>query len=147
MVIDLAHASPTTVRQVLELSSAPVVFSHTGVAATCDNHGRNLDDQTLRRLAANRGVAGIALFSGATCGNDLLSFFRSLEHAIAVAGINHVGLGSDFDGGVATPIDAAAWVLVTDGLLARGYSRTDIYKIMGGNVLRLLRETLPEQNG
>lgn len=143
MVIDLSHASPAAIDEVLGSSPVPVVFSHSGVAARCARHGRNVDDATLRRLAANGGVIGIGLWEGATCGDDLEAFLRTLDHAVAVAGIDHVGLGSDFDGSVATPIDASGWIHVTGGLLQRGYSEADIRQIMAGNVLRVLGLSLP----
>ena len=145
MAIDASHASPAAIRDLLDMATRPVVFSHTGVTAVCAQHDRNLDDETLARLSANGGVAGIGLWDEATCGPGLDAFFRNLDHAVEVAGIDHVGLGSDFDGSVTTPIDASGWPLVTDGLLRRGYSEAEIRKLMGGNAVRVLGETLPAE--
>jgi microsomal dipeptidase-like Zn-dependent dipeptidase len=144
MVIDLSHASDSAVKWALRESSLPVVFSHSGIRATCEQQGRNLDDRTLRRLRRNGGVVGIGLWPYAICGDELRLFFDAVDHAVKVAGVNHVGLGSDFDGYITTPIDSSQWAHVTAGLLERGYSEKDVRKLMGGNFIRVLMKTLPE---
>jgi membrane dipeptidase len=144
MTLDLAHASSKTLEQVLALATRPIVVSHTGVKGTCDNN-RNLSDAQLGAIARNGGVVGIGYWSTATCGKDAKSIAAAIRHAVAVAGIDHVGLGSDYDGAVSAPFDTAGLVELTDALLAAGFSETEIRKIAGENTLRVLRANLPAQ--
>lgn len=142
MLVDVAHASPTTIDDVLAIATRPVMVSHTGVKGTCDNK-RNLSDDHLRRIAKTGGVIGIGYWETAVCGTDAKAIAKAIRHAVTVAGVDHVGLGSDFDGAVAEPFDTTGLVQITDALLNEGFSEDDIRKIMGGNVLRVLREYLP----
>lgn len=142
IAIDLAHAAPALIDDVLDLATTPVIVSHTGLKATCDNQ-RNLDDGRLRRIADTGGVVGIGLWPTALCGETPADWARAVRHAVDVAGIDHVGLGSDWDGAVPAIVDAAGTVRLTDALLQGGFARDDIAKIMGGNVIRVLRATLP----
>jgi membrane dipeptidase len=143
MLIDLAHASPATLRDVTAMATRPVIVSHTGVQGTCNNP-RNLSDDELRAVAKTGGVIGIGLWSTATCGDDARATARAIRHAVSVVGADHVALGSDFDGAVTTPFDASGWVQVTGALLQEGFTEDQIRKIMGGNVVRVLLEVLPE---
>jgi len=142
MLVDLAHASPQTIDDVLDMARAPVVFSHTGVRGTCDTQ-RNIDDRALRRTAATGGVVGIGFFEGATCGSDLDAVVRAIRYCVDRVGAEHVALGSDFDGFVRTPIDAAGLAALTDALLSAGFSEQQIRAIMGENVRLLLARVLP----
>jgi membrane dipeptidase len=142
MLVDVAHASPRTVDDVLAVATRPVVDSHTGVRGTCDN-GRNLTDGQVRAIAATGGLVGIGYWDTATCGTDAASVARSIRYAANLAGVEHVALGSDFDGAVTEPFDTTGLVEVTDALLAEGFGDDEIRMIMGGNVFRLLSETLP----
>ena len=143
MIVDLAHSSPRTFDDVLAMVTRPVVVSHTGVKGTCDNT-RNISDEHLRGVARTGGVIGIGFWDTAVCGTDVQAIARAIRYAMGVVGADHVGLGSDFDGAVTTPFDATGLVLLTDALLQAGLSEDDIAKAMGGNVLRLLAEVLPE---
>ena len=142
MLVDLAHASARTIDDVLAMSRRPVVVSHTGVRATCDNT-RNLSDDQLRRIARTGGVIGIGYWETAVCGNGAPAIARAVAHAAAVAGADHVGLGSDFDGAVSMPFDTTGLPLLVDALMAAGLAEADIAKVMGGNVIRLLAASLP----
>ncbi|HTK95527.1 MAG TPA: dipeptidase [Terriglobales bacterium] len=142
ILVDLAHASPQTIDDVLAVATRPVVVSHTGVRATCDNR-RNLTDDQLRRIAATGGVIGVGFWDVATCGHDAPAIARAIKHAVAVAGIDHVALGSDFDGSTDEPFDVTGLPLLTQALMQEGFSEDEIARIMGGNVIRLLRQTLP----
>jgi microsomal dipeptidase-like Zn-dependent dipeptidase len=142
VLVDLAHASPRAIDDVLGLVRRPVVVSHTGVRATCDNT-RNLSDAQLRAIAATGGVVGIGFWDTATCGTDAGAIARAVLHAVRVAGEDHVALGSDFDGAVTTPFDATGVPLVTEALLEAGLDERTVAKVMGGNAVRLLRATLP----
>ena len=142
MLLDLAHASPLTIRDALAVATRPVVVSHTGVKGTCDNV-RNLCDDALRGVARTGGLVGIGYWKTAVCGTDGRAVARAIRHAAGVAGIDHVGLGSDFDGAVAQPFDTTGLVEITDALLAEGFTEAQVAQVMGGNVFRLLSETLP----
>ena len=142
MTVDLAHASPAAFAETLALASKPVVVSHVGVAATCPGP-RNLDDAQLRAVAANGGVVGIGYWKGAVCDASVAGISRAILHAVRVAGIDHVGLGSDFDGAVSTPFDAAGLPALTAALLDAGLSRSDVEKLLGANVRRVLAANLP----
>lgn len=142
MIVDLAHASPQVIDEILEMAISPVIASHTGVRGTCDNP-RNLSDDHLRGIAATGGVIGIALFPQAVCGTTVADTARAIRYAVDRVGIDHVALGSDFDGAVTTPITASGWPRLTEALVDEGSTQEAIGKIMGGNVLRVLRQTLP----
>jgi len=143
VLVDLAHSSPRTVDDVLALATRPVVDSHTGVRGVCDNT-RNLSDEQVRRIAATGGLVGIGYWDTATCGTDARAVARSIRYAVNLAGVEHVALGSDFDGAVTEPFDTTGLVQITDALIAEGFGDDEIRLIMGGNVLRLLSQTLPQ---
>lgn len=142
MIIDLAHASAKTINDVLAMATRPVVVSHTGVRGTCDNQ-RNLSDDQIRGIAATGGVIGIGFWETATCGKDPAAIARSMRYVADLVGVEHIALGSDFDGGVAEPFDASGLAELTDALLQAGFSREEVRMIMGGNALRLLQTLLP----
>jgi len=142
MIVDVSHASSETIRDVLALRRRPLVASHTGVQATCPSE-RNLTDGEIAGIGASGGVIGIGYWEGATCGRDALAAARAIRHALEVAGADHVGLGSDFDGAVAMPFDASQLSRLTDAMLRAGLSEGQIRAVAGENVIRVLRETLP----
>ena len=138
ILVDLAHASPQTVSEALAIAKRPVVVSHTGVAATCPGP-RNLTDDQLRAIAANGGVVGIGYWDAAVCTLGAASIAKAIRHAVNVAGIEHVGLGSDFDGATSTPFATDGLAEITQALMDQQFTPEEIGKIMGGNVIRLLR--------
>ncbi len=142
MLLDLSHASGLTIDDAVAVARRPVVVSHTGVRGTCDN-ARNLSDDQLRGVAGTGGLIGIGFWPTATGGDDAAAIARAVRHAVTVAGIEHVGLGSDFDGAVPEPFDATGMVRITDALLDAGFGDDDIAKVMGGNAFRVLAEGLP----
>jgi membrane dipeptidase len=184
MLVDLSHVSPATMHDALDITSKPIVFSHSSARAIAD-HPRNVTDDVLARLPKNGGVVLINFFSGfvvpesAVVLKDLVSKRRELkqkyqdnqeefersvkalqaanpypagdaeilidhiEQVIRVAGIDHVGLGSDFDGVSKLPLgmeDVSRYPVITELLHRRGYSEKDIHKILYGNLLRVLRQ-------
>jgi len=143
MTVDVAHASAATIDDVLAMATRPVVASHTGVRAVAD-HGRNLTDEQLRGIAATGGMIGIGFWPTASGGDDAASIARSIAHAAAIVGAEHVGLGSDFDGAIPTPFDVSGMSVLTAALLAEGMDEATIAAVMGGSAMRLLRETLPQ---
>ncbi|HKG56145.1 MAG TPA: dipeptidase [Candidatus Limnocylindrales bacterium] len=144
MLVDVSHASVATIDDVLAMATRPVVASHTGVLGSCTSV-RNLSDEHLRAIAATGGVVGIGFWPEVCCGDDAAAIARSVRHGVDVIGVEHVGLGSDFDGAVPVPFDATGLVQVTDALLEAGFRDDDVRRVMGGNVLRLLAENLPER--
>lgn len=144
IIVDLAHASPRMVDDILDMAKRPVLISHTGVKGACD-HVRNVSDEHIVRIARTGGVIGIGFWEKTVCGTDAASIVRTIRHVTDLVGIDHVALGSDFDGAVRTIFNVTGLVQVTDALLARGFTEDEIRKIMGGNVLRLFTESLPER--
>lgn len=143
MMVDLSHASEKTFYDVLQASELPVVCSHSSCKALC-NHPRNITDDQLRALAKCGGVAQITMYSGFLVDNGVATlddFMRHLKHAVNVAGIDHVGIGTDFDGDgtVVGCADASQLRNVTRELLRCGYKEEDIEKLWGGNWLRVMR--------
>jgi microsomal dipeptidase-like Zn-dependent dipeptidase len=144
MIVDLAHASHVTVAQVLAMAQRPVISSHGGVQATC-NVNRNLTDEEIRGIARTGGVVGIGLWDAAVCGTAPRDTARAMAHVRDIVGIDHVALGTDYDGAVTAGYDVSRLALITQALIDQGFSDEDIAKAMGGNVLRLLGQTLPER--
>jgi microsomal dipeptidase-like Zn-dependent dipeptidase len=143
VLVDVAHASPAAVDGVLEMATRPVVASHTGLRAIRDV-GRNLSDEHVRGIGATGGVVGIGFWPAVLDGDDASAIARSVAHAVSVAGVEHVALGSDFDGAVPTPFDAAGVAQLTEALLAEGLADADVRAVMGGNVFGLLERSLPD---
>ena len=141
VIIDLAHASPQTILDVLAISHLPVVASHGGVRGTCDS-ARNLADEHVRMIAESGGVIGIGLYEYATCGKTLQDTVRAMRYTVDLVGVDHVSLGSDFDGAAAF-IDVSGLAMLTETMLEEGFSEAEISAIMGGNALRVLRQVLP----
>ena len=144
MMIDLSHAGEATFYQALELSSQPVVCSHSSARALCD-HPRNLTDDQLRALAARGGVAQVTLYNGflRTDGSATIDdAVRHLLHMVEVAGIDHVGIGTDFDGDGGVPGCASAAELLnfTRALMAEGFDLESLRKVWGGNFLRVMQQ-------
>ncbi|MES5484339.1 dipeptidase [Bradyrhizobium sp. INPA03-11B] len=146
MIVDLAHASHAAVADVLAMASRPVVSSHGGVQATCKVN-RNLTDDEVRGVARTGGVVGIGFWQGAVCSLDPNNVARAIAHVRDLVGIDHVGLGSDFDGSTTTGFDASGVAAVTQALMSSGFSEDDIRKVMGGNVLRVLRAGIVAKDG
>ncbi len=184
MLVDLSHVSAEVMRQAIETSKAPVIFSHSSAYALAP-HPRNVPDDVLKMVKTNGGVVMVNFFSGfitpegARASQDMFGAYRRLreqikddkdleravdqwkkehpmprgsvhtvvdhiEHIINVAGIDHVGLGSDFDGIPSVPTqldDVSYYPYITQELLNRGYNREQIIKVLGGNLLRVMRET------
>ena len=144
LMVDLSHAGDKSFYDALDISQMPIVCSHSSCRALCD-HPRNLTDDQMRRLAAKGGVMQITLYNGFLVKDGeatILDAIAHLEHAIRVMGIDHVGLGTDFDGdgGICGLRDSSELLQFTRQLLARRYSERDIQKIWGGNFLRVMAQ-------
>lgn len=142
IIIDVSHSSHAVVRDVLEMTSRPVVVSHTGVHGYCPRK-RNLPDDLMIDIAMKGGLIAIGHWHEAVCGNTVQDIAGAIKYAIELVGVDHVALGSDFDGAVATPMDSSEMLLLTDALLKAGVSESQIAKVMGGNSIRFLNEWLP----
>ena len=143
ITLDLAHASPAAFADTLRLASQPVVVSHGGVRGTCPGP-RNLSDDQLRALARNGGLVGIGYWDGAVCDASIAGIVRALLYAIRIAGIDHVGLDSDFDGTISAPFDASGLPRLTAALLDAGLPQADVARVLGGNLRRVLAGNLPQ---
>jgi membrane dipeptidase len=142
MVVDLAHSSPAVVDDVLAMSTQPVVVSHTGVRGACESP-RNLSDAQMRAIAAKGGLIGIGYWDGAVCDISPKGVAKSIRYAADLVGVDHVALGSDYDGSTTVMFDASESVALIDALIAAGFTDDEIAKIGGGNQIRLLMELLP----
>jgi len=143
MVIDLAHATPALMDEIIALTNTPLLSSHTGVKGTCDNQ-RNLQDKHIRAIAESGGVVAIGFWETASCGKDAAAIVRAIKYVTDLVGVDHVALGSDFDGAITAPFDSSGMGLITQGLLDAGFSESDIRKIMGENTVRVLRARFPD---
>jgi membrane dipeptidase len=143
MLVDLAHVSPSAYFSALEITSKPVIFSHGNAQALCA-HPRNLTDDQLRALADNGGVIGVSYVPSFIDQKHptMERLLDHIDHIISVAGVETVGLGSDFDGSGTLLADATDTPRITEGLVKRGYSEDDIRKILGENIFRVLKETI-----
>lgn len=146
MIIDISHTSDETVEDVLELSAAPIIASHSSARALC-NHPRNLSDDLIRKIAARGGVVQATIYHGFVDKGDgtpldVKLYCDHVEHIRDIAGIEHVGFGSDFDGGGGLEgINSALEVKnITRELMRRGWSDKDITLFWGGNLLRVWEE-------
>lgn len=144
MLVDVSHMDEGTFWDVIDATDKPIMATHSGVDAL-HSHPRNVTDEQLQALAENGGVIGIVFYpeflteSGEATVEDIVDH---IDHAVEVMGVDHVAIGSDFDGATlpADMQDATDLPRVTEELENRGYSNLDIRKIMGGNTLRLLHE-------
>ncbi|MCE7869790.1 membrane dipeptidase [bacterium CPR1] len=150
MVVDVAHLARKAFYQVLEVASRPVINSHTCCARFVDIE-RNLDDAQLRALASTGGLAAVTYVprflksEGPVTSEDVL---RHLEHMVELMGVDHVALGSDFDGVSELPTDLGhpgQVVNLVERMLRSGWREPDIARVLGGNWLRVLRQVLPQE--
>lgn len=142
VVIDVAHSSPQVARDVLGMVDVPIVLSHSGIHSHCPVK-RNFPDELMREIAAGGGVIGMGYWAEVACGKIAPEGIAAMIKAgIEAVGEDHVSLGSDFDGSVATAFDTSELPALTEALLHAGVSEAQIQKVMGGNMLRVLRARL-----
>lgn len=143
LIIDVAHASPAMVDEVLALTRRPVILSHGGVAGACDT-ARNLADEQMRRIAAAGGLLGIGYWDAAACDITPAGVVRSIRYAVDLLGAGHVALGSDYDGATTVAFDTSELSALTQAMLDAGFSEQEIRLVMGENVKRFLLQYLPD---
>ena len=146
IMIDISHPSKEAIRQMTELSKAPIIASHSSARALRD-HPRNLDDEQLNLIKENGGVIqttalGFFLTEREDPPANMDDFMDHIDYMVQKIGIDHVGISSDFDGGggILGWEDASETMNVTSALRERGYSESEIAKLWGGNLLRVLDE-------
>jgi len=146
MLVDVSHLSEKGFYDVMEVSEKPIAATHSNAWTVC-NHPRNLKDEQIKLLASNSGVMGINFYPPFLTNDkaSLKDIIRHIEYIAALAGIDVIGFGSDFDGIDETPIDISGpegYAIIINELLKLNYKKEDIIKIAYGNYLRLLREIL-----
>ena len=144
MIVDIAHCSHQCVSEILAMATRPVVSSHGGVQATCEVN-RNLTDEEIRGVAKTGGVIGVGYWEGAICSTDPRATARAMRHIRDLVGIEHVALGSDYDGATTVRFDTSQLTQVTQALMDEGFSEEEIRAAMGGNALRVIRAGLEPQ--
>lgn len=142
LILDLAHSSPQVARDVLAMTAMPVVVSHTGIHGVCPVK-RNYTDDLMQDIAATGGVVAIGYWADVTCDDSPAGVAAVIKAAIEALGEDHVSLGSDFDGSVATAFDTSELAALTHAMLETGLTEDQITKVMGENMLRVLRARLP----
>ncbi|MBN8501559.1 MAG: dipeptidase [Sphingomonadales bacterium] len=141
MIVDIAHCSHQCVGDILASARRPVVSSHGGVQAVC-RVNRNLSDDEIKGVAKTGGVVGIGYWDAAVCDTSPRSIAKAIRHVRDLVGIDHVGLGSDYDGATTVRFDTSHLVQITQALLDEGFTAEEIRAVMGGNALRLIRAGL-----
>lgn len=145
MLVDLSHTSAETMNDALDVSEAPVIWSHADTRGVRD-HPRNVPDQVLRRLPENGGVVMITFVPSFLTDRGeatVADVADHIEHVAELAGIDHVGIGSDFDGIESTPVgleDVSTYPAIFAELSRRGWSEAELAKLAGENVLRVMRQ-------
>ena len=145
IMIDVAHSSVASVRDVLSLTTQPIFISHGGTISHCpQTSNRNLPDDILIEIANRGGIIGIGYFSGVICDISPKGVASAIIHAVNLLGEDAVALGSDFDGSVTTAFDTSELAALTHELLRQGLSEPVIRKVMGENAKRYFAENLPD---
>jgi membrane dipeptidase len=148
MMVDISHVSDKTVLDVLEMSTAPIIASHSSARAVYE-HPRNLPDELLKKIADKGGVVQATIeYVKAHASYErpelptVAEFVDHIDHIVQVAGIDHVGIGTDFDGGgeLADCYDVSEMGNITRELVKRGYTARQIEKIWGGNLMHVFKE-------
>ena len=145
IMIDVAHSSINTVKDVLNTIDGPIFISHGGTISGCEKtFNRNLPDKILKEISKRGGILGIGYFDGAICDISPKGIAREIIHAISIMGENSIALGSDFDGTVKTTIDTSELSAITYQLLEQGLTEKQIRKVMGENARDFFLRNLPE---
>lgn len=145
MMIDVAHSSIKTVEDVLSITDAPMVVSHTGILSLCKHPKRNIPDRLMQKIADRGGLIGVGYWEMAVCDTTPDGVAKMLIHGAQKFGVEHIALGSDFDGAVTSEFDTSELAALTDALLRQGMSEANIRKIMGENQIAYFLKHLPDE--
>ena len=145
MMIDVAHSSIKTVEDVLAITDAPMVVSHTGILSLCNHPKRNIPDRLMQQIADRGGLIGVGYWEMAVCDITPDGIAKMLIHGAQKFGVDHIALGSDFDGAVTSKFDTSELAALTDALLRQGMSEADIRKVMGENQIAYFLRHLPDE--
>ncbi|GGY53669.1 dipeptidase [Parvularcula lutaonensis] len=143
IIIDVAHSSEQVVREVLAMGAGPLIVSHTGFDGHCPSP-RNISDETMEMIAEDGGLIGVGFWEDVTCDASPAGIADAIMWGANRFGVDHIALGSDFDGTVTTELDASELAAITQALMDAGMEDDDIRKVMGGNAVRFFLENLPE---
>ena len=132
------------VSEILELSSRPVILSHGGFKGNC-NSARNLDDALMLKVAEKGGLIGVGYWQGAICDPSPKGVIRAIRYGIDLLGVEHIALGSDYDGATSVSFDTSELVVLTQTMLDQNFSHNEIRLVMGENVKRFLLAQLPDK--
>jgi len=143
IMIDLAHSSEATVRDTLRVTAGDaLIVSHTGFDGHCPSP-RNISDETMALITEADGLIGVGFWADVTCGEGIDAIASAIQYGVERFGVDHIALGSDWDGSVTTPIDASQLPHLTQALLDTGLTQTEVRAVMGGNMARFLAQHLP----
>jgi microsomal dipeptidase-like Zn-dependent dipeptidase len=142
IIIDIAHASPKLIDDIFANTTGPLILSHGGTKGTCDNV-RNLSDAQIAEVGKRNGLIGIGMWEKAVCGTNAEATAKAIKYVADKIGVDKVAMGSDFDGAIEASYDITGFEAVVKALLNEGFNRTDIEKIMGGNVRDFFLRNLP----
>lgn len=142
IMIDVSHSAPQVVKDVLAYTDAPLIVSHTGVYGHCASP-RNLSDELMQQITQAGGIIGLGYWDGAVCDTNPENIVKAFRYAIDLVGVDHVALGSDFDGSTHMQFDTAELEVLTQKMLEAQFTEQEIRYVMGENMRRFLENHLP----
>ena len=143
IMLDVSHSSEQVVKDVLALSSQPMLISHTGFYGHCPS-ARNISDGLMQQIAAKGGLIAVGYWDAAVCEPNVTEIAKAIKYGIELVGSEHIALGSDYDGATSVPFDTSQLIYLTQALLDIGLSDKQIKQVMGGNMLDYLQLHLPD---
>jgi len=143
IILDVSHSSEQVVQDVLATSRQPLLVSHTGFYGHCPSP-RNISDDLMQQIAAKGGLIAVGYWDGAICSPNASEIAKAVKYGIELVGIEHIALGSDYDGAISVPFDTSELIYLTQAFLDVGLSEFQIKQVMGGNMLRYLQLHLPD---
>ena len=143
IMLDVSHSSEQVVKDVLAISRQPLLVSHTGFYGHCPSP-RNISDKLMQQIAIKGGLIAVGYWDGAVCKPNVNEIAKAIKYGIELVGIEHIALGSDYDGATSVPFDTSELIYLTQALLDIGLSELQIKQVMGANMLRYLQLHLPD---
>ena len=143
IMLDVSHSSEQVVKDVLAISRQPLLVSHTGFHGHCPSP-RNISDKLMQQIAIKGGLIAVGYWDGAVCEPNVNEIAKAIKYGIELVGIDHIALGSDYDGATSVPFDTSELIYLTQALLNIGLSELQIKQVMGANMLRYLQLYLPD---